>query len=238
MQEILYSLLAMLSALIGTFLVLKFTDWSRKNSILLIGFAAGVMLSIAFFHLIPEAVESNSDALFYIFYGFLFMYAVQQFLFFHPCHDEHCHTHTHLGALSTFGLSMHSFFDGIIISIGFGVSGTIGVLTTFAIILHKIPDGITITGILLHEKTEIKKIISFSALVALFTPVGTILGLTFFNYISREIMGIFLAFTAGTFIYLSASDLIPETHKASSKKAGCCLFIGVVLVAFVGHLLH
>ncbi|MDD5101390.1 MAG: ZIP family metal transporter [Endomicrobiaceae bacterium] len=236
MQEMLYSLFAMFSALVGTFLVLKFTNWSRKNSILLIGFAAGVMLSIAFIHLIPEAVESNPNSLIYVFSGFLFMYAIQHFLFFHPCHDEHCHVH--LGALSTFGLAMHSFFDGIIISIGFGVNSTIGLLTTLAIILHKMPDGITITGILLHSNMKTKKIISYSLLVALFTPIGTALGLIFFNYISQEIMGIFLAFTAGTFIYLSASDLIPETHKASNKKAGICLFFGVILVAFVGHLLH
>lgn len=236
MQEMLYSLFAMFSALLGTFLVLKFTDWSRKNSILLIGFAAGVMLSIAFIHLIPEAVESNANSLIYVFAGFLFMYAIQHFLFFHPCHDEHCHVH--LGTLSTFGLAMHSFFDGIIISIGFGVNSTIGLLTTLAIILHKMPDGITITGILLHSHMKTKKIIAYSLLVALFTPIGTVLGLIFFNYISQEIMGIFLAFTAGTFIYLSASDLIPETHKASNKKSGICLFLGVVLVAFIGHLLH
>lgn len=236
MQEIFYSLFAMASALLGTFLVLKFTDWSRKNSILIIGFAAGVMLSIAFVHLIPEAVENNVNALVYVFVGFLAMFAIQHFLFFHPCHDEHCHVH--LGTLSTFGLSLHSFLDGVIISIGFEVNSSIGLLTTLAIVLHKIPDGITITGILLHSNANRKKIINYSVLVALFTPIGTTVGLIFFNYISQELVGILLALTAGSFIYLAASDLIPETHKSSNKKAGICLFLGVILVSYLGHLLH
>lgn len=233
MQEILYSLLAMCSALAGTFIVLKFSEWSRKNSILLIGFAAGVMLSIAFVHLLPESIEHNPHSIIYTFIGFLFMFAIQHFIFFHPCHDEHCGVH--LGTLSTFGLSLHSFFDGIVISIGFGANAYIGLMTTIAIMLHKLPDGITITGILMHSKKSIKKILCYSFAVAFFTPIGTFVGLLFSNQI-EHLIGDFLAFTAGTFIYLSAADLIPETHKASNKKAGICLFIGVVLVYVLGHI--
>ena len=237
MNEILYSLAAMASALCGTFLVLNFRNWAKKNSILLIGFAAGVMISIAFIHLIPESIENTNNAIAYVFLGFLTMFFIQYFFFFHPCHDDHCHVH-HLGALSILGLSMHSFFDGLIVCIGFEASFSIGILTTIAIILHKISDGITITSILLHSKMEIKKILKYSFLVAFFTPIGTVIGLIFFNYISKELIGIFLSFIAGTFIYLSASDLIPETHKDSNKKSGICFFVGVVLIAILGHFLH
>ena len=207
MREILYSLLAMFSALIGTFIVLKFSEWSRKNSILLIGFAAGVMLSIAFVHLLPESVEHNPTAIIYAFAGFLAMFAIQYFIFFHPCHDEHCGVH--LGTLSTFGLSLHSLFDGIVISIGFDANAYIGLMTTIAIMLHKLPDGIT--------------------------PIGTLIGMLFSAQITH-LIGNFLAFTAGTFIYLSAADLIPETHKSSNKKAGICLFVGVILVCILGYI--
>ncbi len=229
---ILYSFLAMFAALCGTFLVLKFSDWSRKNSILLIGFAAGVMLSIAFVHIIPEAVEQNPHSIIYTFVGFLFMFFLQYFVFFHPCHDEHCGVH--LGTLSTFGLSLHSFFDGIIISIGFDANSYIGLMTTIAIMLHKLPDGITITGILMHSNKPVKKILAYSVAVAMFTPIGTVFGMIFSSQISHLISN-FLALTAGTFIYLSAADLIPETHKSSNKKAGICLLAGVVIVALLGH---
>lgn len=235
MQQILFSLLAMFAALCGTFLVLKFSDWSRKNSILLIGFAAGVMLSIAFVHLLPEAVEHNPNSIIYVFIGFLFMFFIQHFIFFHPCHDEHCGVH--LGTLSTFGLSLHSFFDGIVISIGFGANAYIGLMTTLAIMLHKLPDGITITGILMHSKKSIKKILVYSFTVALFTPIGTLTGLIFSKQISH-LIAIFLALTAGTFIYLASADLIPETHKSSNKKAGVWLLIGVIIASFLGHIAH
>ena len=234
MQEIFYSVLAMFSALLGTFIVLKFSQWSRNNSILLIGFAAGVMLSIAFVHLLPESVEHSSNAIIYAFLGFLAMFTIQYFIFFHPCHDEHCGVH--LGTLSTFGLSLHSFFDGIVISIGFGANTYIGLMTTIAIMLHKLPDGITITGILMHSKKSIKKILYYSFMVAFFTPVGTLIGMLFSAQITY-LIGKFLAFTAGTFIYLSAADLIPETHKVSNKQAGICLFIGVVLVFVLRYIL-
>ena len=233
MREILYSLLAMFSALIGTFIVLKFSEWSRKNSILLIGFAAGVMLSIAFVHLLPESVEHNPTAIIYAFAGFLAMFSIQYFIFFHPCHDEHCGVH--LGTLSTFGLSLHSLFDGIVISIGFDANAYIGLMTTIAIMLHKLPDGITITGILMHSKKSIKKILYYSFMVAFFTPIGTLIGMLFSAQITH-LIGNFLAFTAGTFIYLSAADLIPETHKSSNKKAGICLFVGVILVCILGYI--
>ncbi|MCR4662765.1 MAG: ZIP family metal transporter [Endomicrobiaceae bacterium] len=235
MQQLFYSFLAMLSALIGTFVVLKFSDWAKKNSILLIGFAAGVMLSIAFVHLLPESVEHDPHAIIYAFVGFLAMFIIQHFIFFHPCHDDHCGVH--LGTLSTFGLSLHSFFDGIVISIGFGANTYIGLMTTIAIMLHKLPDGITITGILMHSKQSIKKILFYSLTVALFTPVGTLAGLFFAEQIAH-LIGNFLAFTSGTFIYLAASDLIPETHKASNKKAGICLILGVIIVSFLGHIAH
>ncbi len=237
MNEILYSLVAMMSALCGTFLVLKFSDWSRKNSVLLIGFAAGVMISIAFIHLMPEALKNTSNAIYCVLAGFLTMFFLQHFLFFHPCHEEHCDVH-HLGTLSTLGLGMHSFFDGLIVCIGFEASFSIGILTTAAVIFHKICDGITITSILIHTNMDTKKIFKYSLLVALFTPIGAIAGLIFLNYISHELVGSFLGFIAGTFIYLSASDLIPETHKASNKKSGICFFVGIALVALLGHLIH
>ena len=66
--------------------------------------------------------------------------------------------------------------------------------------------------------------------------IGTLIGMLFSAQITH-LIGNFLAFTAGTFIYLSASDLIPETHKVSNKKAGICLFVGVVLVCMLRYIL-
>jgi ZIP family zinc transporter/zinc and cadmium transporter len=236
-MEIVYSLIASSAAMMGGGIILIFHKWSEKNSFLIINFAAGVMLTLAFVHLIPDGFELNSNTMFYVLIGFLFMFFLQFIVLFHPCHDHECHTHTHVASIV--GLSLHSIIDGLMIAVGFEVNAKLGILTTLAILFHKLPDGITISGILLHKGTSKKNIFLFSLLTALFTPFGTILGLCLFKGISLHMLGAFLGITAGSFIFLSASDLIPETHKSNDKITSVMLFAGVfvVLVAerIIGH---
>lgn len=239
MYEILYSLLAASAAMLGAFLVLKFHKWSEKNSLLIINFAAGVMLTIAFTHLIPEGIEYNPSALYYVLLGFLIMFFLQFVILFHPSHDDHnCETHSNMGITSVIGLSFHSLLDGLIIAIGFEVNTSLGIITTIAVLLHKLPDGITISGILLHSGASRKKVLNFSLLTAAFTPAGTILGMILFKNISPAVLGALLAATAGSFIFLAASDLIPETHKCKNRLAPFMLFIGVALMLAIEYFLH
>ncbi|MDR1942657.1 MAG: ZIP family metal transporter [Endomicrobium sp.] len=236
-MEIVYSLIAASAAMVGALIILTFHKWSERNSFLIINFAAGVMLTLAFAHLIPEGFELNSNTMFYVLIGFLFMFFLQFIVLFHPCHDQECHTHTHVASIV--GLSLHSIIDGLMIAVGFEANAELGILTTLAILLHKLPDGITISGILLHKCTSKKKIFLFSLLTALFTPLGTILGLCLFKGMSLHMVGAFLGITAGSFIFLSASDLIPETHKSKDKITSLMLFAGVFVVLaaerVIGH---
>jgi len=232
-MAILYSLIASCAALFGALLVLKFHSWAEKNSLILINFAAGVMITLAFLHLAPEGLENNPNALFYVLLGFLFMFFLQFVVLFHPCHDEDCSKH--MGVTSVIGLSLHSFIDGLIIAASFEAGSQIGILTAAAILLHKLPDGITISGILLHAGASAGKIFSFSALTASFTPIGALLGLFIFKDLPQTYMGALLALTAGSFLFLAASDLIPETHKCKSRLAPLSLFIGAIVVAAIEH---
>ncbi|MCL2144837.1 MAG: ZIP family metal transporter [Endomicrobia bacterium] len=239
MREIIYSLLAASSAMLGAFLVLKFHKWAEKNSIFLINFAAGVMLAIAFAHLIPEGMELNANASFYILAGFLIMFFLQFIILFHPCHDdEGCETHSSIGAMSVIGLSFHSFLDGVIIAAGFEAGAALGIFTAIAVLFHKLPDGITISGILLHSGASKKKILNFSVLTAAFTPVGAVLGMLLFKNMPLNVLGALLAAAAGSFIFLAASDLIPETHKCKSRFAPLMLFAGAILMFFARHIFH
>ena len=239
MREIIYSFLAASSAMIGAFLVLKFHKWSEKNSFLIINFAAGVMLAIAFTHLIPEGVKMHSGALFYVLAGFLIMFFLQFVILFHPHHnDEGCEKHSTIDTMSVIGLSFHSFIDGAIIAVGFEANTALGIFTAVAVLLHKLPDGITISGILLHSGAAKKKILNFSLLTAAFTPAGTVLGMFLFKNISENTLGALLAVAAGSFIFLAASDLIPETHKCKSRFAPLMLFAGVAAILLAEHFLH
>lgn len=231
-----YSLLGAFAALVGTAIVLCCEKWSKKNSIYLISFAAGVMLTIAFLNLIPVAASFYPNTWTTVFAGFLGLYILQNIILFHPCHDMECKTH--LGIISTIGLSIHSFLDGMIISIGFEAGWSLGFLTTIAVMLHKMPDGITITGILLHSGMQKNKIILLSSMVALFTPLGAIISFFFLKNISHQILGILIALTAGSFLYLAASDLLPETHHAQKKENAAFFFTGIIVIVLIEYLLH
>ena len=237
-MELIYSLFAASAAMLGAFLVLKFHKWSETNSILIINFAAGVMLAIAFTHLIPESLEINANAVYYILAGFLAMFFLQFVVLFHPCHDSgSCETHSTMGPTAVIGLSFHSLVDGLIIAIGFEANAEIGILTAIAVLLHKLPDGITISGILLHSGASKKKILNFSFVTALFTPVGTVLGMILFKNISLNVLGALLAAAGGSFIFLAASDLIPETHKCKNRLAPLMLFAGIAVIILIERIL-
>ncbi|MCA6085604.1 ZIP family metal transporter [Candidatus Endomicrobiellum agilis] len=227
-MEVIYSLIAASAAMLGALIVLAFHKWSEKNSFFIINFSAGVMLTLAFTHLIPEGMGLNPKTMVYVLLGFLIMFFLQFIVLFHPCHDDECSKH--MGVTSIVGLSLHSMIDGLMIAVGFEVDNSIGILTAIAILLHKLPDGITISGILLHRGASKKRIFNFSLLTACFTPIGAILGRILFKNMSLPVLGSLLGLTAGSFIFLSASDLIPETHKCKNRFVPFMLFAGAIVI--------
>jgi len=238
-MEIIYSFIAASASMIGVVLVLSFHKWSEKNSFLIISFAAGVMLTLALMHLIPESLKINSKTMMYVLLGFLAMFFLQFVILFHPCHDDRV---KHMGITSIIGLSLHSLTDGFIIAVGFGADTRTGILTTLAILLHKLPDGITdaitLSGILLHNGASKKKIFYFSLLTACFTPIGTFLGMFLFKNISMNVLSALLSATAGSFIFLSASEFIPETHKCKDRTAPLMLFAGVIVILIIEQIIN
>lgn len=234
-EVFLFASLAGLSAIAGSLIVYFCGEWARKNSVLLLSFAAGVMLTIAFVDLIPEAGNLNSDPWLMVFFGFLILYVLQHIIMFHPCHEECAQR---LGLLAVVGLSLHSILDGIIIAIGFEAGRSLGYLTTFAVLMHKIPDGITVTGILMHGKMERAKALALSSAVALCTPLGAILAFHNLRGLPAHYVGMLLALVGGSFIYLAASDLLPETHRLHRRANALFFFMGAGVVMLVGRLLH
>lgn len=232
-----FSGLAAVAKLFGTGILLRNEKWAKLNSILLISFAAGAMISISFLSLLPEAAEMNTHALTWALAGFLGFYLVQQAVMVHPCGEQECHVHQ-LGVLSTVGLTIHAVLDGIAIAAGFEAAFSLGLLLTFAVLLHDVPEGISITGILLHTNTPRPKVIFYSVLVALATPVGAIGSYFFIHNVSTSVLGILLAATGGSFLYLAAADLLPETHRSGNRASAVFFFLGVFMVGTVNCVLH
>jgi zinc and cadmium transporter len=232
-----YALVAGMSVILGMALVLKNETWAKKRASFIISFAAGVMLTTAFGHLIPEAAGLNGQTIALVFAGFLVFYLLQQGLMFHACGEEDCPEHK-LGVMSSIGLTIHSALDGVAIAAGFEADWRLGLVTSLAVLMHKMPEGITITGILMHARMPRAKVIRFSVIVAAATPVSALFAYYFLQNVPSSVIGALLALTAGSFIYLAAADLLPETHRVHHRANALFFFGGIGLIGIVGRFVH
>ena len=262
-----YSALAGVATMAGTLLILHRYKWAKHNSMHLMSFAAGIMLALAFLHLIPEAIHMTGEgavrleeadhegeghvaeaehrgegqlAFIVVLLGLALFHAVESIIVIHPRHDveaEDAHRHGRLSLLSIVGLTFHSAIDGIIIAVGFRADFQIGMMTTIAVILHETPEGVVTASILLHDTMERAKILWFSLLVAVATPIAAVVSYLVLGDASANFLGALLALAAGSLIYIAAADLIPETHKEEKRLNTAVLVAGMVVLYFNGRLM-
>ncbi len=241
MVTLIYGLLAGLATLLGIWLFIFNEEVGKKYGPHFMTFAAGVILALAFLHLIPEAQELNEHSILYVFAGFLIFYLLESFLFIHAGPELHHIEHARdkkmhvTGQVAFWGLLLHSFIDGIIIGIGFEIGHTMGILTAVGIILHELPEGIATFSILILRDSR-EKALKKSCVVALATPVGTVISLLFIRDIQESVVGMLLALVGGAFIYVAGSDLIPATHTHKGFQNTAILLSGVALVYMLSFL--
>ncbi len=236
-NTIFYSSLAGLATITGILLVLYFQKTAKKYSTYLISFAAGILITSAFLNLIPESLMLYQKSLIYVLIIFLVFYIIEQFIMIHSCKDDKCRIHI-IGKMSVFGIGFHSLIDGLVIGAGFATNPELGIIATLAVIFHELPEGITTMSILIHSNIKRIKAITFSILVAIATPIGAVLTYFFIKNISQSALGILLAIAAGSFIYVAASDLIPETHKKFNKFNILFILIGVIFIILISSLIY
>ena len=217
LNTLVFSGIAGVATLAGISVVLWKRDLIVKYSHYINSFAAGALITIALAHLIPESVEMSSNALLAVLGAFILFYLLEAALVFHsgPAIHFHegCPVASHSKGLVIFtGLFLHSLIDGFVIAIGFGVSLKLGLFAAAGVILHELPEGITTFALLLRSMGY-KKALILSVVVALATPVGAIIALGPIGNLSESGLGIMLAVAGGSFLYVAASDLIPETHE-------------------------
>ena len=202
---------------------------------LLIGLSAGALIGDAFLHLIPEAVEANSGELtfLYVIIGFSFFFLIERALFWHHCHKNgRCEVHT-FRYMNLIGDGVHNFIDGLVIAASFMAGKGIGITTTIAVLAHEIPQEIGDFGVLVYGGFSRMKALMMNFLSALVAVVGAIVGVLLVTKVG-EINSFLLPFTAGGFIYIGASDLIPELHKEPKLKKSIIAFafflVGVIFM--------
>jgi zinc transporter ZupT len=230
---ILASSLACLVTTIGIYVIGKYEHWGRRNTVYFMSFAAGVLISVSFIHIIPKSFAMNDSAPVFLLIGFMTLYLFNRFLNAYVCHKyESADLPT--GIIPMLGIGFHSFLDGIIYSVTFNVSIITGILSAIGMVLHEFPEGIV--TFLLLERGGINKqkstLYSFLA-AAISTPLGTLVSFPIIHRIERSSLGILLALSAGALLYVGASHLLPAVEKENRRYSLVSLISGILVAVFI-----
>lgn len=218
-----------MSTVAGVYLVKFFGAWTRRNSLYLISFAGGVLVATAFLELLPEAAIETKLWPAATLAGVVGLFVVEHFMAIHECQDETCDIHN-IGTVSALGIGIHSLIDGIVIGAGFQVSVALGFITAVAVIVHEVPEGVFTYGLLIANNEPERKALIISWIVALATPVGTLLSFSVLQSLGHDVLGIMLALSGGTFVYVGTADLLPQVHRRPNLRALSIMLSGVVFV--------
>lgn len=226
-----------LISLIGIFTFSLNRTVLKKTIMLLVALSAGTMIGGAFLHLLPEAIDASnamSAGLFTI-TGFAAFFIIERVLHWRHCHEGKCSVHT-FTYMNLIGDGIHNFIDGVVIAVSFIAGIPLGIATTIAIISHEIPQEIGDFAVLIHGGFSRARAIFYNFLSAVTAVLGAL-----FGYFMSSLVGltipVLLPIAAGGFIYIAASDLVPELHKEADIKKSLHYFIffiaGIAFMWFV-----
>jgi zinc and cadmium transporter len=239
-QSLIATLLISIVSLVGVLFL--FTEWTERRAMLFVSFAAGVLLATAFLEMLPEAVEHRqTDGNFFIaalaaMGGF---FLLERFLAGFHSHDDTHAAPSPSGYFVLIGSTVHNFIDGVVIAASFMVSPMLGVTTTIAVAAHELPHEAADFLVLLNARFSRGSALFLNFLSGLAAMIGALWCFWFEGLVAAHLPW-FLAATAGMFIYIAASDLLPELHHSHTRREwiyAVPFFVGVALIAVMGALI-
>ena len=220
-----------LVSLVGAIgLVIK-RDWLSKGLFFIVAFAAGALLGDAFFHLVPEIAESergfDTTASIALLAGVLALFVLEKVLHWHHAHFPSEEVMHPIAVTNLVGDGLHNFVDGAIVAAAFATSTELGIATAIAVALHEIPQEFGDFGILMHAGLSAPRALMLNLASATAAILGalTVLALIPIDAIERMLV----PFSAGAFVYIASTDLLPDLHK--EPETGRSLLQLVALVA-------
>lgn len=225
------------AATVATFLGGVFALNFRDKLHLIMGFSAGAVIGVAFFDLLPESIilaSKNYDPFMVtgiIALGFIFYLILDRSITLHFCPDEKCSNMEHRGRLGAGTLAIHSFLDGLAIGLAFQVNAALGLIVTVAVLAHDFSDGINTVSLILKNKGSSKAAFKWLAVDALAPLLGILV--TLFFSLPESALGIVLAVFCGFFLYIGASDLLPESHHSHPTRWTTVMTVLGVVVMFL-----
>ncbi len=222
------------STLIGGAIAIRL----RKVLHYFFAFSAGALIAVSFLDILPESIDTAQLLGFPIRYIFIavvvsfFVYNLieRAFATHHIDKDAHGMTHGHImGPIGAGGLVIHSFLDGVAIGSAFQLSPVAGAIVALAVISHDFTDGINTVVVMLkngHTSRNASKFLIADALA----PVAGLLIISQFS-IDPVILSVILAVFVGEFIYLGASNILPETRQHTAWKMMLLMAVGITVIA-------
>lgn len=227
-------------SLVGVF-TLSFKEATLRRILFgFIGLATGALFGDALIHLIPEALESGigtTSVALLVMSGIVFFFLLEKIFLWRHSHleevetaesiEQHDHSPKHLAPLVLVADFVHNLLDGVIIGAAFLVSTPVGISTTIAVILHEIPQEVGDFGLLIHAGWSRAKALLWNFLSALSAIFGVLIVLMIGNS-ADSFIPVISALTAGAFIYIAGSDLVPEMRKTSSFARSAVQIISIM----------
>lgn len=228
--------ITVLSTLAGGLVALRL----HRDLHTLIALTGGIVVAVAIFDVLPESMDAvgNPDRVaFLVGVGFLAFFLAERVLVLHHRDEpEQARAHARVGVLGAAGLSAHSFIDGLGIGLAFGIDTATGLLVFLAVISHDFADGLNTVSFILRQSGSRRQAIRWLAVDAVAPLLGAIVGASM--SVSQEKLGYLLALYAGFFLFMGATDLLPEAHQHPSRaRVGLTVlgFAAVFALTLVAH---
>lgn len=246
------TLLVSFFSLTGIYVLALSEEALHRVIFIIVGFSAGTILGAVYFDLLPEAIElvENDVVYVYLALGFVFFFFLERFIYWYHGHgheDDIEHLPVKPGKANTkefaylnlVGDAIHNFIDGLIIATSFLVNSNVGVAATVAVIFHELPQEMGDYGILIYSGFTRKRALILNFVVALTVVLGGVTALFLIESV-EALSGFLIALAAGGFIYLGASELIPELHQEKDFGRSVIQFsafiLGMILIWSLGRI--
>jgi len=226
--ELLYALAAAAANLLGALAVTTGARWGLRALDLMLAFAAGFLICVAFLDLFPEAIRATGEqAAVVALIGYLLVHLTQHTIAKHFHFGEETHAISRVVSMSALvGLLLHTFVDGVAVASGARVSGALGVLVFLAVVLHKLPEGLAISSLFMAAGAGKRAALAAAGLLGAATIAGV--------YVTAHVAALAahgLALAAGVTLYVGASNLVPEFQAKPGWRvpvsffAGCAFYV-------------
>ena len=240
-----------LLSLIGMFALSLHEETLHRIIRMLVSFSAGSIFGAFIFDLLPEAIEHvpESEVFVYVAVGFIFFMIFERFIYWYHGHGHDAEVETSRDEAPTKGFAylnlvgdfIHNFIDGMIIAASFFVNFQLGIASSIAVAFHELPQEMGDFGILVYAGFKPRLSLIYNYIAAFAVVIGAVFASIFLETV-EPLSGLLISFSAGAFMYLSASELVPEMNKEKNDVKAAfqvILFIlGVILIYSLGLFFH